>query len=414
MNHRPLLLQLAHELDTFIHSFTSSDMNKQLILRKNEEKRIVAGHPWAFSNEIRETKGDPAIGDVVELRTAGGISLGIGFYNPHSLIAFRMLSTVAEEIDAGFFEQRLSQATDLRRLLLGEADAFRVVHGEGDYLPGLIIDKFNDLLVVQAMSYGMDARLPLICDALETIFHPSGIVERNESPLRTLENLPLKKSILRGKASPTVITEHGLRYTVDVLEGQKTGFFLDQRENRMAARRFCRNASVLDCFCNEGGFSLNAAQAGAKTVIGVDSSDRAVERASANAALNACTVATFEQADVFEKLKSLDPGRTSFDVIVLDPPSFTRSRKNVQTAKKGYKELHQGALRLLRRGGILLSASCSHHIEPDVFLGIIDQTARESGRQLQLLEWRGAAPDHPSLPQVPETRYLKFGIFRML
>jgi len=389
-------------------------VNKQIILRKNEERRIAAGHPWAFSNEIRETKGDPAIGDVVELRSAGGLLLGIGFYNPHSLIAFRLLSTTPVEINADFFRERIRQAQELRQEVAEGRTAYRVVHGEGDFLPGLVLDRFNDQLVVQTYAHGMDLRLDQICEASEAVFHPAAIVERNESPIRLLENLPLRKGVVRGSAVPTTIMEHGLRYTVDILEGQKTGFFLDQAENRLALRRFCHGARVLDCFCNDGGFSLNAAAGGAASVLGVDASASAVSRAEANAALNGVQGVRFMKADVFELLASLDPAEAQYDVVVLDPPAFTKSRKNVQTAKKGYRELQQGALRVLRKGGFLLTASCSHHIEPDVFLGIVDGAARESERRLQLLEWRAAAQDHPTLAAVPETRYLKFGIFRAL
>ncbi|MBP1649681.1 MAG: Fmu (Sun) domain protein [Bacteroidetes bacterium] len=387
---------------------------KQIILRKNEEHRIVGGHPWVFSNEIRDTRGSPAMGDVVELLTAGGLTLGIGIYNPHSLIAFRLLSGTIEEIDTDFFQSRITRALDLRRTLYPDSSTYRLVHGEGDFLPGLVIDRFNEFCVVQTVSHGMDLRLPMICDALESVLSPKGIVERNESPMRTLEQLPQKKGVLRGEAGKPTISLEGLLFQMDVLEGQKTGFFLDQRENRGAIARFSKNAEVLDCFCNDGGFSLSAARAGASSVTGLDSSEEAITNAMENARLNGLTAVRFEQADVFEALGALAKKGARFDLLVLDPPSFARSRKNVQTARKGYKELHTGAFRLLKKGGILATASCSHHIDPDVFLSIVDDTARKAERRIQLLEWRGAAPDHPTLPSVPETRYLKFGIFRLL
>lgn len=389
-------------------------LQKQIILKKNEEHRIVGGHPWVFSNEIRETRGSPSNGDVVELFTAGGLTLGIGLYNPHSLIAFRLLSQTIEEIDTEFFRSRIMRALDLRRMLYPDSAAYRLVHGEGDFLPGLIIDRFNDYCVVQTHSHGMDLRLPMICDALESVLAPKGIIERNESPQRTLEQLLPEKGVLRGEAGSTTISLNGLLYRVDVLEGQKTGFFLDQRENRSAIARFSANAQVLDCFCNDGGFSLSAARGGAAAVRGLDSSEEAVRNATENARLNGLSGVHFEQADIFEALPKLAQEEALFDLVVLDPPSFTRSKKNVQTAKKGYKELHTGVFRLLNKGGMLATASCSHHIEPEVFLSIVDETARKAGRRIQLLEWRGAAPDHPTLPSVPETRYLKFGIFRIL
>jgi 23S rRNA (cytosine1962-C5)-methyltransferase len=391
---------------------THPHLAKQIVLRKNEERRVVAGHPWVFSNEIRESKGDPQAGDVVELLAASGLTLGVGLYNPHSLIAFRLLSPALEEIGEDFFRRAISAALVLRSRLYGEATTYRLIHGEGDFLSGLVVDRYEEYLSLQTFSCGMDIRLPLICDVLESMFHPRGIVERNESPLRSLENLPARKGILRGSIAPVTFLEHGLSYTVDLLEGQKTGFFLDQRENRASIRRFSRNARVLDCFCNDGGFALNAAQAGALSVLGIDSSGEAILRAKENARRNAISVATFEQDDVFQRLQTISSTGEQFDLIVLDPPSFTRSRKNVQSAKKGYRDLHESAFRTLRKDGMLLTASCSHHIEPDVFLNIVNDSARRVGKSIQLLDWRGAAPDHPTLPGVPETRYLKFGIFR--
>jgi len=388
-------------------------LDKRIVLKKNEEGRILAGHPWVFSNEIRETTGNPGAGDIVELMQASGKTLGIGFYHPHSLIAFRRLSSSIEEIDAAFFRTRLEHALSLREAVYPGATVYRLANGEADDLPGLIIDRYNELYVVQTFSLGMDQRLPEICDALEVLLHPTGIIERNESPLRLLEQLSQKKGVLRGSASPTTIREHGLQYVVDVLDGQKTGFFLDQRENRLAASRYCRDGRVLDCFCNDGGFSLNAARGGASMVLGIDISDDAVARASTNAGLNGITSARFEKADVFERLTSLAVEGATFDSVILDPPSFTRTRKNIQPAKKGYRELHTKALALIPRGGMLLTSSCSHHINSDVFLTLVDESARKTGRRLQLLEWRGAAPDHPTLPAVPETLYLKFGVFRV-
>jgi 23S rRNA (cytosine1962-C5)-methyltransferase len=386
---------------------------KQLTLRKNEDRRVLAGHPWVFSNEIRETKGSPGIGDIVELRAASGLLLGTGMYNPHSLIAFRMLSPLAEEIDAGFFRQRIAAAHALRTQLYPESESFRLVHGESDFLPGLVIDKYGEYLSLQTFSYGMDARLPMICDVLEELLHPAGIVERNESALRLLEHLPQKKGVLRGSVEKTMYREYGLQFSVDLMEGQKTGFFLDQRENRLTIRRFSQNARVLDCFCNDGGFALHAARGGARDVSGLDASEDAIRRASENAVRNGLHNVRFEKADIFERLAALSTEKPEFDVIVLDPPSFTKNRKTVPAAKKGYKELHVNAIRSLREGGILMTASCSHHMESEFFLGIIQEAAQKSGRRLQMLMWQGAAPDHPTLPSVPETQYLKFGVFRV-
>lgn len=407
-------LQMHNVLDTLCSIMNVPNLPKQLVLKKNEEHRVIAGHPWVFSNEVQEVKGEPAIGDVVELRSARGLSLGIGFYNPHSLIAFRLLSRTIEEIDYAFFEKRIASALELRRTLYPDSETFRVVHGEGDFLPGLVIDRYNDFFSVQTFAFGMDARLPMICDVLESLLNPKCIVERNESPLRLLERLEQKKGVLRGSVSTTVIEEHGLRYEVDLLEGQKTGFFLDQRENRMLIRQLAKSHSVLDCFCNDGGFALNAAAGEARSVVGIDISEEAITRARHNAAINNLTSVQFEQHDVFDRLDQYRSEGTQFDMVVLDPPAFTKNRKTVPAAKKGYKDLHTKAFAVLRKGGILLTASCSHHLEPEVFLSVIDESARKTGRTLQMLGWRGAAPDHPTLPNVPETRYLKFGVFRVL
>jgi 23S rRNA (cytosine1962-C5)-methyltransferase len=383
-------------------------------LRKNEDRRILSGHPWVFSNEIRETTGKPAAGDIVELRNAGGKPLGIGIYHPHSLIAVRLLSRTPVEVDAAFFRGRLQDALALRDRLFPGSTVYRLVHGEADFLPGLIIDRFNDHLVIQALSFGMDARLPVICDVLEELFHPAAIIERNDPPVRTLDELPLRKGVLRGEASAVTFTDHGLQFTVDLLAGQKTGYFLDQRMNRLAIRQFSSGARVLDCFCNDGGFALHAAHAGAADVTGIDSSGEAISRARVNAQRNGLSAVHFEETDVFTALEERAERGEHFDVVVLDPPSFTKNRKTVPAAKKGYRDLHQLAFRLLTPGGYLLSASCSHHILPDTFLDVIRDAAVRSDRRIQLLEWHGASPDHPTLPAVPETGYLKFGVFRVL
>ncbi len=388
--------------------------HKSILLRKNEDRRLLAGHVWIFSNEIRETHGSPAAGDVVEVRSAGGKPLGVGFYHPHSLIAVRLLSRSVEEIDGAFLRARLAQAATLRDRLFPGSSVYRVVHGEADFLPGLVVDRFGEYLVVQTFAYGMDIRLPILCDILEELFHPAGILERNESASRTLEGLPLRRGILRGTIGKTTYTDGGLQFTIDLLAGQKTGGFLDQRTNRPLIRGFSQGARVLDCFCNDGGFALHAAKAGASTVLGIDSSGEAIGRGRENARLNGLSSIRFEEADVFTALAAMAGRGEMFDVVVLDPPSFTKSRKTVPAAKKGYRELHHLAFQVLVPGGILLTASCSHHILPETFLGVIQEISVKDNRPVQLLDWRGASPDHPTLPGVPETGYLKFGIFRVL
>jgi 23S rRNA (cytosine1962-C5)-methyltransferase len=386
-------------------------VKKQIMLKKNEEHRILAGHQWVFSNEIKSIHGNPEAGDVIELLRHDEKFLGVGFYNPHSLIAFRLLSREQEAVTFEFFEQRIAQALQLRKRLYPEAESFRLVHGEADFLPGLVIDKYNEYISLQTLAVGMDRRLTLLCDVLESLFHPKAIVERNESPLRALEQLPLKKEVLRGTIGQTIISENGSKFKVSLLEGQKTGFFLDQRDNRLAVQRYVKNASVLDCFCNEGGFAIYAARGGAARVSALDSSETAIANARVNATINEVPQIKFETADVFDKLPKLLEEGERFDVIILDPPSFSRNKKTVATALKGYKEINAGALKLINPGGILVTASCSHHITAESFVESIEAGARAAHRSLQLLEWRGAAADHPTLPVMPETAYLKFGVF---
>ena len=401
-------------------------VNKFITLRKNEDHRIINGHLWAFSNEIDpdasgETTptekppaaaGEPQAGDIVGLRNHAGKFLGIGFYSPHSLIAFRLLTRTEEEIDFQFFRKRIESALALRKRLYPEAETFRLVHGESDFLPGLIIDKYNEHFSLQIFSAGMEKRLTLICDVLESLFHPAAIVERNDSQTRALEGLELRKGVLRGSPGTVTFSEYGIKYCVDLLEGQKTGFFLDQRENRKAIRRYARGGNVLDCFCNEGGFGLHAAYAEARNVTAVDISDQAIQRAYVNASLNNLKV-NWVVKDAFEFLREAVNRNERYDLIILDPPSFAKNKKTIPTAKRGYKELHTLVFQLLPPGGILATASCSHHIYEQVFLDIINECAGDAGRNLSLLEWRGAAPDHPVIPAMQETRYLKFGIFRI-
>lgn len=382
-----------------------------VILRKKEEYRVLAGHPWVFSNEIAAVEGSPAAGDVVALRSSTGAPLGVGFYHPHSLIAVRRLASGAHLIDRAFFADRIARAAALRRMLVPDGGACRLVHGEADFLPGLVVDRYGPTLALQTLSFGMDARQGLIVDVLQELLQPATIVERNESPLRLLESLPQRAGVLSGSPGEVEIVEHGVRYRVDPLLGQKTGLFLDQRENRRVVRAYCPGARVLDCFCNDGGFALNAAAAGASSVLGIDISPEAVAHARANAELNGLA-ATFQEGDVFDRLRTLRDEGGQYDVIVLDPPSFTRNRKSVPVARKGYRQLHALAFPLLAPGGVLLTASCSHHITAETFLDDVRKSAARAGKALQLLEWHGAAPDHPVLPGVPETEYLKCGLFR--
>ena len=386
-------------------------MENQVVLKKHEEARLLAGHQWIFSNEIASINGRPEAGDIVEILRYDRESLGIGFFNPHSLIAVRFLTSQQEDISRDFFERRMADALRIRKNIFPDSESYRMVNGESDYLPGLIIDKYNEYLSIQILSSGMDKRTNEICDVLESLLHPKAIVERNDTPLRTLEHLEERKGTLRGISEHTIVSEHGAKFNIDLLKGQKTGFYLDQRNNRTSVRNLARGATVLDCFCNEGGFALNASLGEAKHILGIDSSDTAVERARVNSVINQRENIEFKQGDVFEVLKEYSAQKKRFDVVILDPPSFTRSRKNVRSALKGYKTINGLSLTIINEGGLLVTASCSHHITEESFLETVDESSRKSGRKLRLLQLSGASPDHPVLISMPETKYLKFAVF---
>jgi 23S rRNA (cytosine1962-C5)-methyltransferase len=386
-------------------------VKKQVVLKKNEEHRVISGYLWVFSNEIASVRGEPEIGDVVELIRHDEKFLGLGFYHPHSLIAFRLLTTEREEISIAFFERRIQQALTLRKKLYPYSETYRLVYGESDFLPGLVVDKYNEYLSFQALSAGIERKTTMICDVLESIFHPKAIIARNDIGIRSLEQLPIEKKVLRGTMSVTIINDGNVKFEIDVLNGQKTGFFLDQRENRQTIHRYVRSANVLDGFCNEGGFALHAASAKATTVRGLDSSELAIAKAKINSRLNDASGVEFEVGDVFDRLKEFYDEGKRFDVVILDPPSFTKSKKNITTALRAYQGINNTALRLINSGGFLITASCSHHITEEGFLSAIEQSAIKAKRRLQLLEFAGAAPDHPVHPAMPETKYLKFAIY---
>lgn len=390
-------------------------MLKQLVLKPREARRIRRGHLWVFSNEVREMPTDCEPGELVRVLTHNGDFLGNAIFHPHSLITARLIGKEVEALDAAFFLERIESATRFREAIFAEESCYRLVHGESDRLPGLIIDRFGDYFVIQTLSAGMDARLSTICDVLEQRFQPQAIIERNDSGLRSYEELEQRKGVLRGDLQPNVeFVENGLRYSVNLLEGQKTGFFLDQKLNRLALRRYVQGASVLDCFSNQGGFALNAARAGAAQVIGVDVSGGAVAHAEANARLNSLQNVTFVESDVFKYLQKQRSDRVTTDVVVVDPPSFAPRKKDVGAAKRAYRKLNELAIGVLNPGGILVTASCSYHLNEETFYRLISEAAQRASRDLQLLEQRQQSPDHPILPAMPETRYLKLGIFRVL
>ncbi|MBI3259851.1 MAG: class I SAM-dependent rRNA methyltransferase [Ignavibacteriae bacterium] len=354
-----------------------------------------------------------APGNIVEVFSSTGKSYGSGLYNPNSLIAVRLLGEKITELSSTFFIERIGRAEQLRsQIMVGEL-SYRLVFGESDFLPGLIIDRFDDYFALQILSAGMDTRMQNIIEALLHLFpNTKGIIEKNTSHLRQLEGLELREGLVYGSIPDEIeIIENGIRLSLSLLGGQKTGYFLDQKHNRVRVREISGNLRVLDCFCNQGGFALNAGFGGAEEVLGIDSSEGAIAAAGNNATLNNLTNIKFQKADVFDFLAAEVRNKSSWDCIILDPPSFTKSKKNVGAAKKGYAEINRQALQLLRRGGILVSASCSQHIYEETLLQIIHTEAVKLNIPIRLIYRGGQSPDHPILVGMPETQYLKFFMF---
>jgi 23S rRNA (cytosine1962-C5)-methyltransferase len=382
---------------------------KTVKLRQKEERRILRGHPWVFNNELLQPVGEFSPGEVVDVLDSSGRFLGRGYINPHTLIAVRILTRKQEEIDSRFFRRKISRARTLRTML-GFGDSFRAVFSEGDGIPGLIVDKYADMLVVQSLTAGIDRLIEYIISALREEYSPQTIVLRNDTSSREIEGLAQEKRTVFGMVpGPVAIEEFGIIYHVDILEGQKTGFFFDQRENRQVLKDYVKGMRTLDCFCYIGAWSLTAAYYGAADVIGLDVSEKAIKLASENALLNGLS-AQFKIADVFDELRRLEKKRERFGCIILDPPAFVKSRAKVREALKGYKEINLRAMRLLEPGGVLVTCSCSHHIDQDLFTEMLIDAAYSAGRYARLLEMRAQARDHPMLLAARETRYLKCAV----
>ena len=379
-------------------------------LGRGADKRIRNGHPWVFSNEITQIDGAGEAGSAAEIFSAGGEYLGTGYHNPRSLIAVRILTRSREDIDTtDFYLQKIHRALQYRRNLYPELETFRAVYGEGDFLPGLVVDKYGDYLSVQFLTAGIEYRRELIIAALQEVFSPKGIVARNDVAVRPLEGLAMQTEILHGDVPDTVETnEHGLRFSVSLLSGQKTGHFLDQRENHLLLKGISAGKEVLDCFCYSGSWGVHAAAYGAASVTAIDSSEKAISLARENAALNGfSSIMRCETEDAFERLRSLKSEGRRFDVIVLDPPAFIKSRKLIQEGLKGYLTINRRCMELLNKGGYLVTCSCSHHLGRDMFHELLLKAAVQSGQEMRLLGIHSQSPDHPVLLAVPETEYLK-------
>ncbi|MDD7740252.1 MAG: class I SAM-dependent rRNA methyltransferase [Fusicatenibacter sp.] len=389
-------------------------------LKKGEGRALKAGGAWIYDNEIAAITGSFENGEMVLVRDFDGYPLGRGFINENSKIRIRMMTrNIDQEIDEDFLKMRVKDAWEYRKKVT-DTSSCRLIFGEADFLPGLVVDKFSDVLVVQSLSLGIDRMkgtiLRLLCEVLkEDGVEIRGIYERSDAKVREQEGMERTKGFLSEPFDTQVeITENQVRYLVDVKEGQKTGFFLDQKYNRLAIQKLCKGARVLDCFTHTGSFALNAALGGAREVIGVDASETGVEQARINAKLNGVEDrVTFLCEDVFELLPRLEKQQEKFDVLILDPPAFTKSRNSVKNAIKGYREINLRGMKLVRDGGYLATCSCSHFMDYELFTKTINQAAHNVHKRLRQVEYRTQAPDHPILWAADESYYLKFYIFQV-
>jgi 23S rRNA (cytosine1962-C5)-methyltransferase len=384
-------------------------------LRRKIAPRIANGHPWIFGNEVEKVEGSPGPGSIVDVLFADGKFAGRGYFNEKSQIMVRLLTHDRKvEINEQFFLQKL-QACWKYRQQLGYTENCRLVFGEADGLPQLIIDKFNDYFVIQTLALGMDVWKPALVKALDTIFQPKGIFERNDVPVRELEGLPQHKGFLSAPFDPKIIiNENGLKFHVDLENGQKTGYFLDQQDNRRAIQHIVSGAEVLGAFTYTGTFEIHAAHYGAKSVLGLDISESAVQQANKNAALNGLeNIVRFEQANAFDLLKQWTKDGRQYDVVMLDPPAFTKSRATIQKAITGYKEINLRGMKLVRPGGFLVTSSCTNLVQPELFLQIIDMAAKDARRRIRQVTFQTQSSDHPIHWNMENTHYLKFLIIEV-
>ena len=402
---------------------------KTVMISKRAELAARGGHPWIYGSEIKDMDEGIAPGDMVKVLSSKGKFVGTGFYNPHSKITIRIFSTNANDrFDEAFWKRRAAYAVDYRLQVMRKEDydCCRLVFGEADQLPGLTVDRFGDVLSVQVLSLGMEKRKHLFLDGLIEVLRErnlpvSCIYERNDVKIRELEGMEQYKGfyhspLLAPEEEKTLvdIVENGIRYTVDVENGQKTGFFLDQKFNRLAAASIARGRHVLDCFTHTGAFALNAAKGGAASVTALDISEEAVHMAAHNGIINGLPIQAV-RADVFDFLTELDrTNNHEYDYIILDPPAFTKSGRTVHEAFRGYKEINYRAMKILPRGGYLATCSCSHFMGEELFVKMVKEAARDAGVTLRQIEFRQQAPDHPILMTVPETYYLKFFLFQII
>ena len=388
-------------------------MAYSVYLKKGEEKRLLAGHSWVYANEAAKIEGDGGNGSLAAVYAHDGRFIGRGYINHLSKILVRIFLRGEGEDDDAFYCKKIAEADALRRRLLG-GDNYRMVFGEADGLPALIADRYGDCIVLECLSLGVDKRKERIAGCFVKLFSPRCVYMRGTAPVRRKEGLPLEDKLLYGELPETLtVTENGLVFGVDIRNGQKTGFFLDQKENRLALRRYAAGGRVLDCFCNSGGFSLNAALT-AKEVVANDVSESALSVLRQNAERNGLNNIRAAAGDAFALLRSLRAAGEVFDCIVLDPPAFCKSAAEVAGAYRGYRDINVSAMKLVKRGGFLLTCSCSHYMTPALFEKMLRESAQHAGRQVRVLEARGQAPDHPVLLAAEETGYLKAYFLQVL
>ena len=392
---------------------------KSIILNKNISRRVESGHPWIFSNEVntgkeKDTNAKP--GEIVEVYTFDKKFIGRGYYNPQSQISVRLLTRNKNEaIDDAFFYNRIKQAWEYRKRI-GYTENCRLIFGEADDMPQLIIDKFNDYYVIQTLALGIDVWKPAIVKALNESFTPKGIYERNDVPVRELEGMEQHKGFLSPEFDTNiVITENGIKFNVDIANGQKTGYFLDQQDNRRAIQHIVRDADVLGAFCYTGSFEISAAFYGAKSVLGLDISQNAVDMCNKNAALNGLEkICHFECVNAFDVLKTWSKEEKRWDVVMLDPPSFTKSRSSIDKAVAGYKEINLRGMKLVKPGGFLVTSSCTNLVQPELFLDIIAMASKDAKRKIRQVVFNAQSADHPIISGQENTHYLKFLIVQVL
>jgi 23S rRNA (cytosine1962-C5)-methyltransferase len=380
-----------------------------VVLRRRGQLRVLRGHPWIYRADVEQTDGALDKGDLVDVYGTGRRFLGRGYINPDSQILVRLLTRDAEPINTAFFRRRIAAAMDYRQRLAIPSNAIRMVYADADALPGLLLDCYGDIGVIQILTAGMERLRGVLLPVIQELIHPHGIYLRNDASSRLLEGLPMEKEFVGTPFDPVVnIQEDDLCFQVSIATGQKTGFFLDQRANRFAIRPLAADRQVLDCFCYTGGFALHAAKAGAQRVEGIDNSAEAVATATENAKRNHLSDrCAFRCGNAFDELRQLQGAGRRFDLIILDPPAFTKSKEALPGALRGYKEINLRAMKLLNTGGILVTSSCSYHLSEATFLQMLEDAATDAKIQCRILEIRTQAPDHPVLLSVPETKYLK-------